>query len=420
MNWTQYKKYINASAKRGLRFLKWLALAVVIGVVVGLIGTLFAHCMTYVIKVRTAHPGIIWGLPIAGLLIVALYHLAHRDNDTGTNSVLAAVRSEEELSIVMAPLIFVSTLLTHLCGGSAGREGAALQLGGSIGNQVSKVLHMNRKEQRIMIMCGMSACFAALFGTPMAAAIFSMEVVNVGMMYYPGLVPCVVSSLVAFLIARRFGVAGEAMSIGEIPEFTFLTGGKIIILAALCALLSVIFCLILHFFATKDNQLIPNPYLRIAVGGALVAGITALLHTTDYMGASMHLIEKCVTEGEVRPEAFLCKMLLTAITLGVGYKGGEIVPSFCVGATFGCLVGGALGLSPSLCAAVGMVALFCGVTNSPITSLVIAFELFGMEAYPYLILGIAVSFALSGYHSLYYTQRILHNKNEAEDRDGDA
>lgn len=396
-----------------LQFLKWAALSGVIGAVVGLTGTAFSYGMKYATAARMEHPQLVLGLPAAGLMIVFLYHLAHHDNDKGTNRVLAAIRSEEELSIVMAPLIFISTILTHLSGGSAGREGAALQLGGSIGNWFGKIFRVNKTDRHVMIMCGMSACFAALFGTPMAAAIFPMEVVSVGIMYYPALVPCVFSSLIAVGISHALGVGSEAMTIAVIPEFTWITGGQTVLLAILCAVVSAVFCMILHVTASKGKQLLPNPYIRIAAAGILIIVLTALLQTTDYMGAGMEVIERCM-EGEVRTEAFLLKMIFTALTLGAGYKGGEIVPSFFVGATFGCVMGGLIGLSPSLCAAVGMTAVFCGVTNSPITSLLIALELFGMEAFPYFLLGVAISYMLSGYHSLYHTQKIVYSKYRAE------
>lgn len=406
--------------KKILQFLKWTAVSGVIGLVVGLVGTAFFLGMSLVNSTRNEHPQLILGLPVAGLVIVFLYHIAHRENDKGTNSVILAVRSGERLPIVGAPLIFVSTILTHLFGGSAGREGAALQLGGSIGNWFGKLFHMNKRDDKIIIMCGMSACFSALFGTPMAAAVFSMEVVDVGIMYYSALVPCVFSALIAVGVARAFGVGGEAMTILEIPEFTFVSGGQIVIVAILCAVLSVAFCVLLHLTASQAKKLLPNPYIRIAVIGVVIVLITALLQTKDYMGAGMDIIERCIAEGEVKPEAFVLKMILTALTLGAGYKGGEIVPSFFVGATFGCAVGGLLGLSPSLCAAVGMVAVFCGVTNSPITSLMIALELFGMEALPYFLAGVAVSYMLSGYHSLYDTQKIVYSKYKAESLEEEA
>ncbi len=396
-----------------LNFIKWVAIAVATGVLVGLTGTAFSYGMQYATDFRTSHPAVILGLPVAGLLIVFLYHLAHRDNDGGTNSVLSAVRSEEQLHFSTAPLIFVSTILTHLFGGSAGREGAALQLGGSLGNCFGKLFRMKGADAHVMIMCGMSACFSALFGTPMAAAIFPMEVVSVGVMYYAALVPCALSALTAAGVARALGAYGESMRIAYVPEFTVVTGSKTLILAMLCAVLSVLFCVALHTAASQGKRYLPNPYLRIGLAGTLIVALTALLGTTDYLGAGMDVIDRCL-EGQVRPEAFLLKLIFTAITLGAGYKGGEIVPSFFVGAAFGCLMGGFLGLSPSLCAAVGMIAVFCGVTNSPITSLLIALELFGMEGMPYFLTGVAVSYMLSGYQSLYHTQKIIYSKYRAE------
>lgn len=400
--------------KKFLHFVKWVIVSGVIGVVVGLVGTAFAFGMEYVAEIRTEHPKLILGLPVAGLMIAFLYHIAHRDHDKGTNGVLAAVRSEELLPGRMAPLIFVSTILTHLFGGSSGREGAALQMGGSIGNWFGKLFRMNKADEKTIIMCGMSACFAALFGTPMAAAFFAMEVVNVGIMYYAALVPCVFSALVAAGVAHAWGVGSEAMTILEIPELTMRATLKIMLLAVLCAVVSVAFCKLLHWVSEKGKKWFPNPYIRVVVAGIIIIIITAIIQTTDYMGTGMHIIERSIAEGEAKPEAFLLKMILTALTLGAGYKGGEIVPSFFIGATFGCFVGELVGLSPSLCAAVGMIAVFCGVTNSPITSLFIAFELFGIEALPFFLLGVAISYRLSGYHSLYDTQKIVYSKYKAE------
>lgn len=161
------------------------------------------------------NPWLIFLLPVGGILIVGAYRLLHDERDTGTNLVLSAIHSGDELPLRMAPLIFISTLITHLFGGSAGREGAALQLGGSIGNGLGRLFHFDEKDKHIMIMCGMSAAFSALFGTPMAAAIFSMEVVSVGIMYYAALVPCVISSLIAHAIATSFGVSPDGFPLGK-------------------------------------------------------------------------------------------------------------------------------------------------------------------------------------------------------------
>lgn len=399
-----------------LQFVKWVVVSGIIGIAVGLIGTAFSYGMEMVTEMRQMHGVIAWALPLAGLVIVFLYRAAGRGDDHGTNSVLAAVRSEDKLSFVTAPLIFISTLLTHLCGGSVGREGAALQMGGSIGSWFGKVFRMNEKDVQVTVMCGMSACFSALFGTPMAAAIFSIEVVSVGVMYYSALVPCVFASLMAVEVARYLGVPGEAMIIKMIPEFTATNTWKVALVAILCAVVSIVFCQVLHVVSHYAKKWLPNPYTRIVVIGVLIAVIHFLLGTDDYMGAGMHIIERCM-HGEVKTEAFLIKMLLTALTLGAGYKGGEIVPSFFIGATFGCVIGGALGASPSLCAAVGMVAVFCGVTNSPITSLLIALELFGMEALHFFMISVAVSYMLSGYYSLYDSQKIMYSKFKAEFRE---
>lgn len=406
---------IEKQSKRLLSFIKWVVIAGIIGIALGLVGTAFYYGLHYVTDFRNANPMIVLGLPFGGLLIVFLYHIAKRDDDQGTNSVLAAVRSEEKLRFRTAPLIFVGSIITHLFGGSAGREGAALQMGGSVGNGIGKLFKLNEKDMHVAVMCGMSACFAALFGTPIAATFFAMEVVSVGIMYYAALVPCVFSSLIAVEIAKFFGIRGETFTIAVVPDFTATSVGKIVLVSILCAALSIFFCIAMHAASKYTKKWISNPYLRIFVFGVIIAVIQLLTKTTDYMGAGMDVIERTM-HGEVNGEAVLFKLVLTAITLGVGFKGGEIVPSFFVGATFGCLLGHLLGVSPSMCAAVGMIAVFCGVTNSPVTSVLLGFELFGMAGINFILIGVAVSYMLSGYYSLYNSQKIMYSKFDAEYR----
>lgn len=240
------KHKITHNVNRLKTSLKWVVFAILSGVLVGSVGTLFYLCMALVTLVRTKNPWLIFLLPVGGILIVGAYRLLHDERDTGTNLVLSAIHSGDELPLRMAPLIFISTLITHLFGGSAGREGAALQLGGSIGNGLGRLFHFDEKDKHIMIMCGMSAAFSALFGTPMAAAIFSMEVVSVGIMYYAALVPCVISSLIAHAIATSFGVSPDGFPLGKIPDFTIGSAVEISILAILCALVSILFCVMLH------------------------------------------------------------------------------------------------------------------------------------------------------------------------------
>lgn len=404
------KHKLKHNFNRAKTSVKWVIFAILSGIVVGSVGTLFYFGMSIVTLVRTKNPWLIYLLPIGGIIIVGCYRLLHDEKDTGTNLVLSAIHSGDELPLRMAPLIFISTLVTHLFGGSAGREGAALQLGGSIGNGIGRLFRFDEKDKHIMIMCGMSAAFSALFGTPMAAAIFSMEVVSVGIMHYSALVPCVIASLIAHGIATFFGITAESFPLGKIPAFTVTSAIKISVLAILCALVSIMFCILLHQSEHLYKKFFKNAYLRAFAGGCIVIVLTLFVGNQTYNGAGMPFIASCMNTASVAPEAFVLKMLFTAATLGAGYKGGEIVPSFFTGAAFGCLFGNLLGFSPTLCTAIGMSAVFCGVTNCPITSLLISFELFGYEGMPYFLLAIAFSYMLSGYYGLYHSQKIIYSK----------
>ena len=400
---------IKHNAHRALVSLKWIIFAIIVGIIVGLCGTAFYFALSLVTVLRTQNSWLIFLLPLGGVGIVAMYRILHNEKDTGTNLVISAIHSDDELPLRMAPLIFVSTLITHLFGGSAGREGAALQMGGSIGNALGRLFRFDDKDKHVMIMCGMSAAFSALFGTPMAAAILPMEMVSVGVMYYIALVPCVISSLIAHGIAYSFGVSNEMFIIRSIPKFGIISSIEISVLAILCALVSILFCVLLHKSEDLYKRFFANPYVRAIVGGCIIIVLTLLVGNQDYNGTGINIIAHCIN-GTVWPEAFLLKMIFTALTLGAGYKGGEIVPSFFTGAAFGCLFGNLLGFSPTLCTAVGMTAVFCGVTNCPITSLLISFELFGYDGMPYFLLATALSYMLSGYFGLYRSQKIVYSK----------
>lgn len=392
---------------------KWVIFGALTGAIVSLISSAFYFTLSFVTTFREQNNWIIYLLPIGGLFIVALYKILHNEKDGGTNIVISAIHSDNRIPLRMTPSIFISTAVTHLFGGSAGREGAALQIGGSIGNALGTLFKFDEKDKHVVIMCGMSAAFSTLFGTPMAAAIFPMEVVSVGVMYYMALVPCVVSSLTAHGVATLLGVAGEAFHVTGIPELSLIPALQVMLVAFICAFLSIAFCSVLHTIEALFKKFLKNPYLRIFVGGCAIVLLTIIIGNNDYNGAGMHTIEHAV-EGHVLPEAFLLKIIFTAITIGAGYKGGEIVPTLFVGATFGCLLGQFIGLSPSLCAAIGMVSLFCGVTNSPISTLLISFELFGFEGMPYYLLAVAFSYMLSGYSGLYHSQKIMYSKYKTD------
>lgn len=405
----QLKYYYSRISSNLILFFKWLAISSIVGVVVGAVSSAFAFCMNFVTGYRMNHPFIIYFLPLAGCFIVFLYAIFKYKNDKGTNLVLSTIHAEAEIPFKMAPLIFISTITTHLFGGSAGREGAALQLGGSIGNQLGRWLRLDENDTRVIVMCGMSAAFSAVFGTPMAAAIFSLEVVSVGIMYYAALMPCVFSSIIASMFSAKMGIDAENFKIMKIPALHVVPCLKIILLAMFCALLSVLFCMMLHGTGDLFRKYIKNPYIRIIFASCLILIITKLLGTTDYLGAGIPVIDETI-HTHVKPLAFLWKMILTTLTLEAGFKGGEIVPSFFIGATFGCVFGTIAGISPSLCAATGMIAVFCGVTNCPITSMFISFELFGFEGVPYFLIAISVSYLMSGYYGLYADQTIVYSK----------
>lgn len=403
-----------ASLANNLRyFIKWSLIALLIGGTGGLIGSLFSMGVSFATSFRMNHPNMLFFLPVSGILIVWLYHTFHEEGNRGTNMVIDAISSTEKVTLATGPLIFVSTVLTHIAGGSSGREGAALQLGGSLGNLFGNAIHLDEKDKKIAIMCGMSAVFSALFGTPVAAAIFPLEVISIGVLYYAALVPCIFSSFIGVGIARYLGIAGEHFTVLSIPAISVSSVGWIIFLSALCAGVSIVFCLMLHGAEHTYGKIFPNPYVRILAASAIFILLTLLIGTRDYCGSSMPLIERSM-EGEIGYEAFFLKMLFTAIALGAGFKGGEIVPTLCVGAAFGCAFGQITGFAPSLCAACSMAALFAGVTNCPISSLVIALELFGYEGMEYFSIAIAVAFALSGYYGLYASQKFVYSKTKTE------
>ena len=287
-------------------------------------------------------------------------------------------------------------------------------MGGSIGNQIGRLMKLDEKDKKIAVMCGMSACFAALFGTPLAAGVFSMEVVSIGVMYYAALVPCLFASFIGAGISRSFGVMPDWFDIGIVPEFGLQGAGIAVLIGALCAAVGVLFCIVLHESSAIYRRYLPNPYFRVLAGSAVFIVLTLIFKSRYYNGGGMHLIERCF-EGEPVPYyAFLMKMLFTAVALGAGFKGGEIVPTLCVGATFGYMVASVLGLPVGLCTAIGMTCLFVSVTNCPVSTVFMAFELFGFEAMPYYSIAVAVCFTLSGYYGLYSSQKFVYSKIKAE------
>lgn len=393
-------------------FLKWSVIAVIVGAVVGVAGTAFSMALSFATAYRTDNKLIIFAMPVAGVIIVFLYNIMKLSRDPGTNNIIKGARSEEKVSIKLAPLIFAATFLTHITGGSAGREGAALQIGGSLASPFGKLFKLDKDDTSILIMCGMAAGFSALFGTPVAAAVFAVEVTIVAAAQYSALVPCMVSGVTAAVISKLLGGGAESFIVSGIPSFNSEAAPdllRVTLLGAACAAVSVLFCMAIHEAGNLYEKYIKNAYIRAAVGGLIVVALTLLIGTTDYNGAGMDVIERAFS-GQAFPIAFAIKIIFTALTLGAGFKGGEIVPSFFVGATFGCAFGGLIGLSPSFGAAVGLLAVFCGVTNCPFATIILSIELFGAGGFVYYALAIAISYMLSGYRGLYSAQQFYQSK----------
>lgn len=409
-----YLKYkLTHMADYIVTFFKWLLIASVTGGIGGLIGSAFFMSVAYANRLFSSTPLLIWLLPLGGICIVSLYAASHMLDSGGTDEVIGSVRTGKYVRFAMAPLIFVSTVITHLLGGSAGREGAALQLGGSIGVQVGRLFRLNKQDIHMVTLCGMSAVFSALFGTPLTAVFFSIEVISVGVMYYAALLPCMVSSLVAYGLSLLLG--SENLTITTlIPDLNVDVLWRVALLAVLCAGISILFCVSLRETGKFLRRRLPNPFIRIVVGAFAVIILTYLSGTNDYNGSGMSLVLKALNEGTAAPAAFLWKILFTAVTIGCGFKGGEIVPTMFIGSTFGCIAGGLLGLEPGFGAAIGLIAVFCGVVNCPVASLILSVELFGAQGLLFFAVACIISYMLSGYFGLYHTQKIVYSKLRAE------
>ena len=402
------------SAKRPARVLVlWLVLAAAVGLVCGGVGTAFHLSVEAVTELRGEHGWILWLLPLAGLVIVALYK-GTRCEGMGTNNVIRAVQSGEAVSPLLVPAIFLGTVLTHLCGGSAGREGAALQMGGSIGYNVGRLFRLSDHDRRTATVCGMAAFFSALFGTPLAATLFAMMVEDVGLTFSVAFVPGFLAALVAYGVSLACGISPTRFALADAPALTADAVLKVMVLGAACAVVSRLFCGLLHFTEHELPKRLPNPWVRAAVGGMAVVALSYLMGVGRYNGAGMGVIAAAVEQGEALPWDFLCKALLTAVTLASGFKGGEVVPSFYIGATFGCAFGPLLGLPAGFSAAVGLVAVFCGATNTLIPSILMAYELFQGEGLELVALGCGVCYMLSGYHGLYSSQTFVTEKWASE------
>ena len=390
-------------------FLKWGVLGMVMGCLGGAVGSGFHYVLHFVTHLRTAHMWLVWLLPLGGLTTVGIYRFFRLRGNRGTNEIIDAILRSEPVKPLVAPAIFLTTSITHLLGGSAGREGAALQLGGSMGSWMAKWLKLDDNDRTVLIMSGMSAVFAGLFGTPLTACIFVLEFVAVGRIFTPALVPCYLAALVASLGAQTLGIYPETHLITTSVAFNISGTFRYMLLAVLISLVGITMCWLFHKAEHLAAHHIPNSWLRILLGGAFIAVLTALVGDQRYNGAGMDMALAAVG-GQADWYDFLMKMLFTALTLAAGFKGGEIVPTFCIGATFGCLLGGLLGLDPGISGALGLIGLFCCATNSPLAAIALSIEMFGSTNMYLFGLVCVICFLLSGNGGLYGSQVIKYDK----------
>lgn len=407
----RFREWARGTGLYAVVLAKWIFLSIVIGSLCGVVGAVFHLSVHYAAETRGTYPWLLWCLPLVGLAIVGFYKLMGTEG-MGTNDIIDAVHKDKRLPIRLVPSIFLGTMLTHLCGGSAGREGAALQIGGTIGQRVGRLLRLDDQDLRVATLSGMAACFSALFGTPLTAVIFAVMGISIGTMYHTALLPCLMSALAAFGVSLALGVEPTRFTVTS-PEIVVGTFLRVLLLSVLFALVSILFCKFIHGTERWMQRWIPNPWVRVVAGGLAIVALTYLVGTRDYNGAGMEIITAAVERGTAHPAAFLLKLLFTAVTLAAGFKGGEVVPSFFVGATLGCVAAPLLGLPAGFGAALGLVSVFCGVTNSPVASVFLSVELFGSEGIWYFALACGISYMLSGYSGLYSSQTILYSKLKA-------
>ncbi|MBA3377934.1 MAG: chloride channel protein [Chloroflexia bacterium] len=398
---------------------RWLIggslLAVVIGVVTGLASALFLVTLDWATERQARSPWLLALLPLAGAGIAWAYAGIGKSAAGGNNLILDQIHAldgENRVPLRMFPLVLVATISTHLFGGSAGREGTAVQMGGAFAAWLARQYGLQGHHLRILLMCGISGGFSSVFGTPLAGTIFGMEVLALGGMRYDALIPCLVSAIAGDLTIRWLDVHHGLYAIGSpIPELSLSTVVPVAIAAVAFGLVSLLFSEATVGVERVAKQLVPHPVWRTFLGGFVVIAITLALGTRIYNGLSLPLLADAFSGGSVPDFAFLFKLVLTAVTLGVGFKGGEVTPLFVIGATLGVTLSGPLGLEPDFLAALGFVAVFGAAANTPVACLIMGAELFGASGIVHVGIAVFIAYTVSGHRGIYHSQRVLAAKH---------
>ena len=394
--------------------IRWCMYSIATGIACGLVGSGLYYLVVQANEVRMANPWLIYLLPIAGLIIVRFYIMLDLAEDRGPDLIFDSIREENHVPIQVIVTSMISTVITHLFGGSSGRVGAALQIGGGVSSGLSKYFKLDSRDRSLFIMCGMGGLVSVLFGTPLAAAFLAMEVISIGVIYYAAFLPCIVTSITAFIVSEYLGVASMRFEIPTLSAKTGMNFVKVGILAVGCAVVSILFCIAIKQLNVFLTKWCPNRYIRVVLGAVAVVVLTVLVKEQVYNGSGNALLNSALGGETVKPYDFVLKLIFTAITLACGFKGGGIFPAFIVGATFGSFVGPYIGLSPSFAGAIGMVSVFCGAVNCPIASVLLSVEVFGGESVIFFAIACAISFVLSGYSTLFPGQEFIYSKIRME------
>lgn len=429
------RKYILSLEQVGIagNLLRWTLLVVPVSVLTGLLVALFLWLLEAVTKLRWENLWLVLLLPAAGVLIYFLYRVAGRRSDAGNNLIMDEVHTPGGgVPVGMAPLILFTTVVTHLFGGSAGREGTAVQMGGSMASWLARGYKLTAADRRVLLLSGMAAGFGAVFGTPVAGAIFALEVIAIGRIRYDALLPCLIAAVLADWVCAACGIvhtqysihfAGTRESFIPLVPVDVLLIGKVILGGVAFGLVSYVFAELTHFIKTVSNARIPQKWLIPVVGALLVLGISYAIGSFDYLGlgvtnpeGGVSIVSAFLPDG-AKPMSWFIKLVLTAITLGMGFKGGEVTPLFFIGATLGNTLAVLTGAPVDLFAALGFIAVFAGATNTPLACTIMGIELFGGEHTLYFAIACFTAYYFSGHSSIYGSQRIAVNKLHASEQD---